>query len=323
MATSLVELFRTLASFEPKRVDLSQAPWDVYVDWAIGQGLGPMAAYNLEYRLGQCGAPQWARDRLLSVFQGSANDNVMKLVNFKQVVGGLAGRKVSLIGAASFADSLYPHIGFRPVIELRCFLPPGDVGAFASYLGRGEFRADEGASDPARAERILTDHRTSIFLHGSLGPRPELDRAMLDRCLPMKAYGPSVYRLDGEDALLVQAILMARAGFGVPLLEFVDVRELVLGAPALGGPYSRALSGDLLRARASASHAERALWVTLAIVERLFPETAEAVATLKPSLSFPVRELLERAVVGPVAEVGRPTVFRGEEAVRTLLVGGG
>lgn len=321
MATSFLELFRVLASFDPPRVDLSEAPWDAYVDWSIGQGLAPLAAYNLEYRLGQCGAPEWARDRLLSLFKGSANDNVMKLVNFKQIVGTLEGRRVALVGAASFADSLYPHVGFRPVVDLRCLVPPAEIDLFATYLGRGGLERDAAATDSSRAERILTDHRTTVFLHGALAPRPELDRLLLARCLPMRAYGPSIYRLDLEDALLVQAVLMARAGFGVPLLELIDVRELVLGAPAMGGPYSRALKGEDLKARANAWNAERALWVVLGVVERLFPETAGAVAPLKPSLSFAVRELLDRVVVGPVSEVGRPTVFRGEETVRALLVG--
>jgi len=322
MATSFLELFRVLASFDPPRVDLSKAPWEAYVDWSIGQGLAPLAAYNLEYRLGPCGAPEWARDRLLALFQGTANDNVMKLVNFKQVVGGLEGRRVVLVGAASFADSLYPHVGFRPVIDLRCFMPSVDLDPFANYLGRGEFERDAAGTDPSRADRILTDHRTTVFLHGALAPRPELDQSLLARGLPMRAYGPSIYRFDLEDALLVQAVLMARAGFGVPLLELVDVRELVLGASAMGGPYSRVLKADDLKARAIAWNAERALWVVLGVVERLFPETAEAVAHLKPSLSFAVRELLDRLIVGPVAEVGRPSVFRGEETVRALLVGG-
>ena len=101
MATSLLELFRTLSSFAPARTDLRSADWERYVDWAIAQGLAPLAAYNLEYRLGPSGAPQWARDRLLSVYQGSANDNVMKLVNFKRAVDELEGRRVVLLGAVA------------------------------------------------------------------------------------------------------------------------------------------------------------------------------------------------------------------------------
>ena len=82
MAPSLLDTFRTLASFSPPRASLRGAPWEAYVDWSIAQGLAPLAAYNLEYRLGGGGAPEWVRDRLLSVYQGSLNDTVMMLVNF-------------------------------------------------------------------------------------------------------------------------------------------------------------------------------------------------------------------------------------------------
>src|SRR5439155_1178690 len=86
------------------RAALRDEPWEQYVDWAVGQGLAPLAAYNLEYRLGGAGAPEWARDRLLSLYQGTLNDNVMKLVNFKRAVDDLEGRKLVLLGAASFAE---------------------------------------------------------------------------------------------------------------------------------------------------------------------------------------------------------------------------
>src|SRR5687767_6743030 len=116
---SLLETFRVLSSFEPKRAELKNAPWEEYVDWAIGQGLAPLAAYNLEYRLGGASAPEWARDRLLSIYQGSVNDNVMKLVNFKRTVDALEGRQIIVFGGASFAEAIYPHVAFRPVLEVR------------------------------------------------------------------------------------------------------------------------------------------------------------------------------------------------------------
>jgi hypothetical protein len=319
MAPSLLDLFRHLAAFEPRRQDLSQAPWEAYVDWAIAQGLAPLAAYNLEYRLGNCGAPEWARDRLLSIFQGSANDNVMKLVGFKRAIDDLEGRKVVLVGAVSFLESLYPHVAFRPVIDLRVLVPRGEVGPFASYLQRAEFRPTDELADAAGAQAVLTDTRALLFVHDALAPDPALDRALLQRALPLKVFGPSAYRLDLEDALLVQAVLMARAGFEVPLLELVDLRELVLGAPRMGGVYSRPVEAAALLERARAWRAERALWAALSLVERLFPETAAAVAPLKPSLSFPVRALLERLVVAPLAEVGRTRGVRGEELLRALV----
>jgi Uncharacterised nucleotidyltransferase len=319
MAPSLLDLFRLLASFEPRRVDLSGAPWEAYVDWAIGQGLAPLAAYNLEYRLGNCGAPEWARDRLLSIFQGSANDNVMKLVGFKRAIDELQGRQVVLVGAISFLESLYPHVAFRPVIDLRVAVPAGEVDAFANYLAHAEFRPSPDAADAAGAQRVLTDTRALLFIHDRLSPEPAQHQALLERAVRLKVFGPSAYRLDLEDALLVQVVLMARVGFEVPLLELVDVRELVLGAPGMGGQYSRPVDGAVLQQRARAWRAERALWAVLSLVERLFPETAGAVAALKPELSLPVRQLLERLVVAPLAEVGRTRGVRGQELLRALV----
>lgn len=320
MATSMLELFRVLSSFSPKRVDLKAAPWQPFVEWAIGQGLAPLAAYNLEYRLGVCGAPQWAKDRLLSIYQGSANDNVMKLVNFKRAVDELQGRRIVLLGAASFAESLYPHIAWRPVIDLRVFVPRKDVDPMVAWLRRAEFVPDSKAEAPT-GDRVLSDTRTTLIVHGSLLKDPAHDEALLERSTPMKVYGPSMRRLDLEDALLVQVALMARAGFDVPVLEFIDLRELVLGAPSTGGEYSREPKADVVLERAKLFGLERALFACLGVVEKWFPETEAAVARLRPSLAFPIRELLERGLVNPLSEVGRMEGFRGEDTLRQLLAG--
>jgi hypothetical protein len=321
MAVSLLELVQVLSSFEPPRTDLRDAPWERFTDWSIAQGLAPLAAYNLEYRLAGARAPEWVRDRLLSIYQGTANDNVMKLVNFKRAVDDLEGRRVVLLGAATFAESLYPHVAFRPVIDLRLFLPRGDIDAFANYLRRSEFRPDAASEDPLKAERILTDTRTFLFLHGALVGDAAEDEGLLTRSTPLKVYGPSVRRLELEDALLLQALLLARAGFEVPLIELVDLRELVLGAPSMGDVYSRPPDAETVLRRAKAWKAERALYTALSLVEALFPHTKAAVAALKPSLSLPVRELLERVVVAPKADLDRTHAFKGEEALRALLAG--
>lgn len=321
MAASLEELFRTLSSFAPPRVDLRGAPWDEYVPWAVGQGLGPLAAYNLEYRLGSAGAPEWVRHRLLSLHQGTANDNVMRLVHLKRAIDDLEGRRIVLLGGASFAESLYPHVAFRPVTELRLLVPPADVEPLARYLRRAEFKPEEGARDAAGATLTLNDTRTLLMLHGGVVGDAAEDEALLSRALPMRPFGPSARRLDAEDALLVAALHMARAGFQVPVLELLDLRELVLGAPSMGGVYGRALDAEAVLRRAKAWRAERGLWCALRVVERLWPEAQAAVAPLLPPVSFPVRELLERAVVGPVASIGRSEGVRGEEVLRSLLVG--
>lgn len=321
MSVSMLELFRALSSFEPPRLDLRDAPWERFADWSIAQGLAPLAAYNLEYKLATSRAPEWVRDRLLSIYQGTANDNVMKLVNFKRAIDELEGRRVALLGAATYAEALYPHVAFRPVIDLRLLVPKADLEPFANYLRKSQFRPDDASADPLKADKVLSDTRTLVFLHGGVVGDVAEDDGLLTRAAPLKVYGPSVRRLELEDALLVHALLLARAGFEAPLIELVDLRELVLGAPSVGGPYSRAPDADTVLRRAAAWKAERGLYAALALVERLFPETAQAVARLKPSLSLPVRELLERLVVAPKADLDRTHAFRGEEALRALLAG--
>ncbi len=163
MATSLLETFRVLSSFQPARRSLADAPWDEYVDWAISQGLAPLAAYNLEYRLGGAGAPEWVRDRLLSIYQGSLNDTVMKLVNFKRAIDELEGEQVLLLGGASFAESLYPHIAFRPVLAIRLLVRPPRVDALTAHLANSDFRTENGIRDTEGAAKILSDGRTQLL----------------------------------------------------------------------------------------------------------------------------------------------------------------
>jgi hypothetical protein len=320
MPPSLLDTFRVLASFSPARVSLPDAPWEQYVDWAIAQGLAPLAAYNLEYRLGGAGAPQWARDRLLSIYQGSLNDNVMKLVNFKRAVQALEGRRIVLLGAASYAESLYPHVAFRPVLELDLLLPAGELDGLAGFLKGAEFQVV--ATHPR--SRVLSDGRTQITLHGGLlgvGFESE-DAALLDRAIPMRAFGPSFHRLTAEDALLATVLEQAQAGYSVPYIGFVDLRELLLGAPSTGGAYSHPLKVESVAERAERWRIERALYVSAHIVGGLFPESAAAAEMVLPELRPGTRVLLNSLVVAPLAQLGRMREIRGIERLRRLLSGG-
>jgi hypothetical protein len=318
MPVTLAEMFRTLTSFAPARVDLREAPWEQYVDWAVGQGLAPLSAYNLEYRLGGAGAPEWARDRLMSLYQGTLNDNVMKLVNFKRAVDDLQGRQVLLLGAGSFAEILYPHVGFRPIAELRLLLAPEDLDGFVGYLKHAEFKPESVPEDVGPAERAVSDGRTLILLHGKLTPD---DAALRQRALAIKVLGPSMFRLSLEDAILIQVVLAAKAHFEQPMLEWLDLRELLLGAPSMGGAYSRPFDAEAISSRAAAWGLERPLYACMGVVSRLFPQTAAAAQRLTPALNWPTRELIDRLLIAPVAEVGRTQTFKIEAQVRELLAG--
>ena len=324
MPLSFLELFRILTSFSPARVSLRGAPWEQYLEWAIANGLAPLAAYNVEYRLAGGDAPEWARDRLLSVYQGSVNDNVMKLVSFKRAVNDLEGRRLLLLGGASFAETLYPHVAFRPVPEIRVRVERADLEPFVAYLKQHEYRTLPDSRGLEGAERAVSDDHTPILLYTDLlGPGfREEEQALLDRALPVKVYGPSVFRPTLEDALLLVCLEQARAGFDVPMLSFVDLRELILESPAMAGAYARPLDASAVRARAAAWGLERAVYASLSIVERLFPETRQAVAKARPELRRGTRALLDRWVVSPLSELGRVRVTRGAERLRRLLTGG-
>ncbi|MBX5481003.1 MAG: nucleotidyltransferase family protein [Myxococcaceae bacterium] len=323
-APSLLDLFRILSSFSPPRVSLRSAPWDEYVDWAIAQGLAPLAAYNLEYRLTGGGAPEWARDRLLSVYQGSVNDNVMKLVSFKRAVDDLEGRRILLFGGASFAEAVYPHVAFRPVPEIRLRVNASDVAPFAGFLRESSFqRFPERPEGPDANATVLSDGHAFLLIFSSLlGPgREEAERALVERALPMKVYGPSVFRVDLEDSILLASLEQARAGFDVPFITFVDLRELVTGASSMSGPLSRPPDAALVRARAKEWRMERALYASLSILIRLFPDVEPAARPMLPSLRPATRALLDRLIVEPVSQLGRVRSVRGMDRLRRLLTG--
>jgi hypothetical protein len=77
----------------------------------------------------------------------------------------------------------------------------------------------------------------------------------------------------------------------------------------------------VLHERAKAWKLERALYASLSIVERLFPQTASAVEAARPPLRRATRELLNRLVVGPVSTPGSQVVIRGADRLRRLLTG--
>jgi len=321
---ALLDTFRVLASFDPPRLSLQGAPWEEYVDWAIAQGLAPLAAYNLEYRLGGADAPEWVRDRLLSIYQGSLNDNVMKLVAFKRAIDEVEGERLVLVGGASFAEALYPHVAFRPVLDIHLWVPPPSLPALFRALGQADFQPDPRAAAEAGVAHVLSDGRTQVLVRTSwLGPgRAAAEEALLGRLLPMRVYGPSAYRLDVEDAILALCLEHAREGYQLPMLSFVDLRELLSGAPSLGGPYSRAPDLGALRARAGEWRLERALWASVSVAARLFPELEPVAARARPELRKATRALLERLVVEPASAPGKMRAVRGADRLRRLLVGG-
>jgi hypothetical protein len=316
MALTLLDTFRILSSFSPQAAAMTQAPWDTYVEWSIAQGLAPLAAYNLEYRLAGAGAPEWARDRLLSVYQGSLNDNVMKLVSFKRAVDELEDARVLLLGAASFAESLYPHVAFRPVPDIQLWAQSADLPRLVEVLRQSEFRSDSRVDRVRGAAELLSDRRTeiAIFTH-FLGERVRAhEKGLFERASPVKVYGPSIFRPSHEDAILLLCLDQAKAGYEVPMISFVDLRELLSSQP---------VDFEGLKQRASEWRMDRALYTSVSIVQRLFPELEAAAQSAKPTLRASTQRLLERWVIAKVVQLGPMRILRGTDRWHRLLTGGG
>lgn len=311
---STAEVIRAVTALAPTRVDLASADWEGLVPFLVANGLAPLAAYNLEYRLGDCGAPEWAKHQLLTIFQGTANDNVMKLLTLKHLLAPLEGRAIYLFDSVTFLESLYPHLAFRPLIELRIHVAPTHMVPFSNYLQRAGFEAQPASTLSGGAERMHTDGRSALFLHAHLAPTPHFDEALRHRALALKVFGPSVRTWVAEDALLLKVLMLQRASFLVPLIEYVDMRELVLGSPAQGDP--RPLDGFRIRQAAKDWHLERAMYAALGVVGALFPDAREAALALSPTIGGLQRALIHRSIIAPTAHFRPPQ----HQALRSWLL---
>ena len=131
------------------------------------------------------------------------------------------------------------------MLDLELLLAPGDLEGFSSFLAHSEFQPVPGDGTLSHARRVLSDTRTQIGLFAEVlgAARSEQEAGLFARAQPMKVYGGSIYRLELEDALLMVCLEHARHGFEVPMLSFIDLRELLLGAPSMG----RGLRSPVLR----------------------------------------------------------------------------
>jgi len=316
-----------LTAFQPTRPTASADDWHALAELAPVHGVAPLIAYNVEYRLAGAGAPQVVRDLLLGHYQGALADNVFKLVNLKKALAECPDLPVLILDAAAFADSLYPHIAFRPMSELRVLVRPGDLQAVQRGFAEAGYPPVDDA-DPLGAQAISTDGRTRIAIHTQLltqlvgDARAAETQGVWDRALPSKAFGPRALRPSLEDALLCAVLLQARQGFDTPLVEAIDLREAARGAPELGGPYSRPPDPAALLSRARAFKLERGLWAAMARVAALFPGEAEAARALQPALRGSSQALLQKLVVDPSRDLRRTHAARGLPRLRRLLSGG-
>jgi hypothetical protein len=290
-------------------------PWEQLWQPAIAHGLAPLVAYNLEFRLGG-GAPQEIHDALLGYHQGTLNDNVYKLVTLKKVLHG-ADFPAVMLHATAYADAVYPHIAFRPLPELRLLVDRKHFFAFSKAAKEERF-VPEGEDAGAM---VLSDGRFRILLHDAAWPGGRKDEELWSRGLQAKAMGEKVRRPSIEDAVLTHVALLAAAAFDAPLIEYVDLRELVQGAPSQSGTYGRAPDRQVVLERAREVGLTRALYCAMQVLAHFFPEVGASAAALRPEVNVAVRALLDRAVVEPSATLDRKAAGRMTEEIRKLLTG--
>jgi hypothetical protein len=316
-------LLLQLSRFVPERLRAPADDWTEMVRLAPLHGLAPTIAYNVEYRLAGANAPQDARDALLAHYQAALNDNVFKFVNLKKLLAEVGSRRALLLDAAAFADALYPHVAFRPVNELRLLVHVADLEPMQRAFAQAGY-AIRPNDDELGASAVNSDDRTRLVLHTRLFPeaRQVEESKLWERALPARAFGKNAFRPELEDALLSAALLLARQGFDAPLIQLVDLRELVRGSPDLAGPYSRPVKADVVLERARAFKLERALWSAMELLAGFFPEVGSQARSLQPRLRPSSQTLLRKLVIEPSLDLSRKSAFRGTERLRRLLSGG-
>jgi hypothetical protein len=303
--SELLPAIRALTAFEPPPV-LPACDLGALAPVLVAHGLAPLASYQIEHSRLALGLPEGFRETLLGHFQGTVNDNVLRMVTLRGALRQAAGVPAVLLEGAAYLDWLYPHLAWRPVSDLRLAVRGRDGAALAAALGPG-----------LRLLRTGPEGRTAVFGDGHLelsiqeglwagGPE---DDALFTRATPAPAFGPAVGRPAREEALLCAVGDLAQAGLWAPLIRYVDVRELL--RPGLDAPY-------VVR-RAAGCGLSRALHGAAVLTAHFFPDVAAQAAAVRPELGP-----LERRVLEPIIEAARDPArlrhLRGtEEAARLLL----
>jgi hypothetical protein len=303
----LLETLRALTAFVPPAA-LPECDPALLGDVLEAHGLAPLASYQLEHHRLGASAPQALRERLLTSYQGTVNDNLTKVVAMRRAIRGAGERDVPLVvlDGAAYLDWIYPHLAFRPVGELRLAVRPEDGARFA-----------EATADALRLVRTEHGGRSAVFSDGTidvtiqegLWPGGAVDGPLYERGRPYRAIGPSAMRPAAEEAMLATVAGQALLGLHAPLLTYVDLREL-LALP---------LDEAWVRARAEALGLSRALHGATLLVAHFFPETADAAARVRPPLGAAERVAVERVVEGARDPASLRRV-RGAEAAARMVV---
>jgi hypothetical protein len=303
--SDLLPAIRALCAFDPPKA-LPPCDLDALARVLTAHGLAPLASYHVEHTRLAVGLPDEFREALLAVFQGTINDNVLKLVTLRNVLKDAPEVPVVLLDGAAYVDWLYPHMAWRPVSDLRLAVRGADGPAFAAATTAG-LKLERTEHDGRVA--VFSDGHIEVTLQEGLWPGGAEDDALYWRAVPYKAFGPAAGRPSPEEAILCAAGDLGQAALWAPLLRYLDFRELLrLGAEVA-----------YVKERAAALGLSRALYGACVLTAWFFPEVAAQAEALRPSLG-PV----ERAALEPVIEAARDPSrlrhLRGAEQAARLLV---
>jgi putative nucleotidyltransferase-like protein len=303
--SELLPAIRALASFDPPK-ELPPCDLDALARVLIAHGLAPLASYHVEHTRLAIGLPDAFREALLAVFQGTVNDNVLKLVTLRNVLKDAPEVPVVLLDGAAYVDWLYPHMAWRPVSDLRLAVRGVHGPAFAAATAAG-LKLERTEHDGRVA--VFSDGHIEVALQEGLWPGGAEDDALYARAVPYKAFGPRASRPSPEEAILCAAGDLGQAGLWAPLLRYLDFRELLrLGADVA-----------YVQRRADALGLSRALHGACVLTAWFFPEVAAEAERLKPALGA-----VERAALEPVIDAARDPArlrhLRGTEQAARLLV---
>lgn len=304
---ALLDALRVLTDFDPPAA-LPACDLEELAAVLDAHGLAPLASYQLESRRLGAGLPMWFRERLLPLYQGVVNDNVFRMMTLKGILRGTEVPALVLDGAA-YVDWLYPHLAFRPVGELRLLVRGDDGAGFAAGAALVGF-APSGTGKGGHTA-TFSDGRIELRLQEGLVSGRGEDHGLFERRQPYPVMGPTAARPAASDALLLSVADAAAMGLQVPLLQVVDLRELVGRIEAGEAP--------VVKARAAAAGLGRALHGALSLAAHFYPQVAERARALSPELSRAERAAVE-AVVDAARDPARLRRVRGtEEAARLLL----
>lgn len=312
----VLSALRLLTQFNPPRSMGGPVPWFDLAEIAVNNGVAPLIAYNLEYKIGGAGAPSDVRDRLLGIYQGSLSDNVFKLVNLRRLLGEVDDLQAVLLEAAAYADSLYPHVAFRPVPDLRVMVRKEDVPKLVDAGRPMGFKLESEAEGVV----ALSDNRTRFLFFSEMFGENGFE-SVYERGVSAKAYGRLVRRPSIEDALLTHMSLLGQSGFEAALIEFIDLREIILGAPNQSASWDTPPDPEVVLERAEQLGVSRALYCAMTLLSEFYPEVKSQADALTPDVGMAMRAVLNKLVVEPSRDLGRQTVNRAAEQIRKVLMG--